>query len=231
MSSRHLHEEWRVIVYDNINGYQSTRSVWCMWSSFCLNCLIYFATSTLIYQISAAQWSLNAGERGGGDSFNCEIIHNQYVLFIHIRPHLPLAWIYVSTWTAVPRTLISDPEHISLCQGICRCHWFKQYVDRKVISVTTELLNGKHFEINSVKRLYCLWFPLRYKCWNRFSVAIVIIIDQYLTGAPLIFHVQYPASSASWLSQYEGRYHLESGNSMATIFLHILINYQNFIIT
>ena len=128
MSSRHLHEEWRVIVYDNINGYQSTRSVWCMWSSFCLNCLIYFATSTLIYQISAAQWSLNAGERGGGDSFNCEIIHNQYVLFIHIRPHLPLAWIYVSTWTAVPPhpdirswTYFPVPGYlpVSLVQAMC----------------------------------------------------------------------------------------------------------------
>ena len=231
MSSRHLHEEWRVIVYDNINGYQSTRSVWCMWSSFCLNCLIYFATSTLIYQFSAAQWSLNAGERGGGDSFNCEIIHNQYVLFIHIRPHLPLAWIYVSTWTAVPPhpdirswTYFPVPGYlpVSLVQAMC---WQESDFSHH------RIVEWKTFEINSVKRLYCLWFPLRYKCWNSFSVAIVIIIDQYLTGAPLIFHVQYPASSASWLSQYEGRYHLESGNSMATIFLHILINYQNFIIT
>ena len=47
-----------------------------------------------------------------------------------------------------PRTLISDPKHISLCQGICRCHWFKQCVDRKVISVTTVLLNGKHLKLN-----------------------------------------------------------------------------------
>ena len=153
MSSRHLHEEWRVIVYDNINGYQSTPSVWCMWSSFCLNSLIYFATSTLIYQFSAAQWSLNAGERGGGDSFNCEIIHNQYVLFIHIRPHLPLAWIYVSTWTAVPPhpdirswTYFPVPGYlpVSLVQAMC---WQESDFSHHSI------VEWKTFEIKSVKRL------------------------------------------------------------------------------